>query len=326
MRRRELMLLFGGAMTATRALGAQQTATPVIGFLTTASPDRFAPNMAAIRQGLSEAGYIEGKNLAIEYRWAEGDYDRLPALAADLVGRRVDAIIATGGTVSARAAKNATATIPIISVIGGDPVAAGLIDSLARPGGNLTGVGIITVELMPKRFELLFELVPQATVIASLINPKNPNTERMVRDTQDAARGKGVQLPVLEASSVGSFEKAFAEPAQTGAGGLIVAADAFFNARREELVALAARQKVPATYEWREFVAAGGLSSYGPNILAIDRLVGIYAGKILGGARPADLPVQQPTKFDLVINLKTAKALGLTVPPSILARADEIIE
>jgi putative tryptophan/tyrosine transport system substrate-binding protein len=326
MRRRELLLLLGGATTAPRSLHSQQKPIPVIGFLSNASPDQYGPYMAAIRQGLSEAGYAEGQNLAIEYRWAEGDDDRLPALAADLVALKVDAIITTGGTVSALPAKNATATIPIVSVIGIDPVAAGLIDSLARPGGNLTGVAIITVELIPKRFELLFELVPQAAVIGLLVNPKNPNTERMVRDTREAARGKGVRLAVLEARSVGGFAKAFTDLGRTGAGGLVVAADPFFNVRREELVALAARQKVPAIYEWREFVDAGGLISYGPNLLAIDRLVGIYTGRILGGAKPADLPVQQPTTFELVINLKTANALGLTVSPSILARADEVIE
>ena len=327
MRRRNLLLMLGGALAVPRAPRAQQNAMPVIGFLTTVSPDpRYAPNLAAIREGLREAGYVEGQNLAIEYRWAEGNYDRLPALAAELVGLKVDAMITTGGTTSARAAKNATATIPIISVIGIDPVAAGLIDSLARPGGNLTGVGVITVELIPKRLELLVELVPWATVIALLVNPKNPNTERMVRDTQEAARGKGVHLPVLEASSVGSFEKAFAQIAQTGASGLVVAADPAFTAQREELVALAARQKIPAIYEWREFVEAGGLISYGPNLLAIDRLIGMYAGKILKGTKPADLPLQQPTRFELVINLQTAKELGLTLTQSILARADEVIE
>ena len=228
MRRREFAKLVA-ATALWPAVASAQKPMPVVGFLTTASPDRFAPNMAAIRRGLSETGYVEGQNLAIEYRWAEGNYDRLLALATDLVGLKVDAIITTGGTVSARAAKNATSTIPIASVIGGDPIAAGLIDSLARPGGNLTGVGIITVELMAKRFELLFELVSQATVIALLVNPKNPNTERMVRDTQQAARDKGVRLPVLEASSVGNLENAFAELAQTDASGLVVAADAFFQ-------------------------------------------------------------------------------------------------
>jgi ABC-type uncharacterized transport system substrate-binding protein len=324
-RRREFAKLVAATISWPMMASAQRP-IPVIGFLTTASPDRYAPYMAAIRRGLSEAGYVEGQNLAIEYRWAEGNYDRLLALAADLVGLKVDAIITTGGTLTARAAKNATSTIPIVSIIGVDPIAAGLIESLARPGGNLTGVSIITVELMAKRFELLLELVPQATVIALLVNPKNPNTERMVRDTQQVARDKGVRLPVLEASSVGSFENAFVELAQTGASGLVVAADSSFSAQREELVALAARQKVPATYEWRDYVAVGGLSSYGPNLMAIDRLVGLYAGRILSGAKPADLPVQQPTNFELVINLKTAKALGLTIPPLILARADEVIE
>jgi putative tryptophan/tyrosine transport system substrate-binding protein len=326
MRRRELMLLLGAAMSSTRPLRAQQKPMPVIGLLTAASPDRFAPNMAAIRRGLSEAGYVEGQNVTIEYRWAEGNNERLPVLAAELVGLKVEAIITTGGTPPARAAKNATATIPIISVIGIDPVAAGLIDSLARPGGNLTGVSVITVDLLPKRFELLLELVGGADVIAFLVNPKNPNTERMVRDIQEVARGKDVRLSVLEASSVGSFEKALVQIAQTGASGLVVAADPAFMAQREELVALAARQKIPAIYEWREFVEAGGLISYGPNLIAVDRLIGTYAGRILSGTKPADLPVQQPTTFELVINIKAAKALGLAIPATILTRADEIIE
>ena len=307
---------------------------PVIGFLGASSPGAFAPYAAAFRQGLSETGYVEGRNLTIEYRWAEGRYDRLPELAADLVRRKVEAIVATGGTVSALAAKSATSTIPIVFTIGGDPIAGGLVASLARPGGNLTGVSIQVIELMPKRLELLSELVPQARVIALLVNPNvgSANTERIIQVMQEAARGKGVQLPVLKAGAAGEFESAFASLAQLHAGALVVAADSvigpdpFFGGRREQLVGLAAHHAVPTIYFAREFVAAGGLISYGITVSAVYRQGGTYVGRILNGAKPADLPVQQPTKFELVINLKTAKALGLAVPPSIFARADEVIE
>ena len=327
MNRRELLTVLGGSAAVWPfAALAQQKAMPVVGFLSVASPEVYAPNVSAVRRGLAESGYVEGKNVGIEYRWGEGDYERLPALAAELVRRNVDVIIATGGTVSARAAKNATTAIPIIFVSGGDPVAAGLVASLARPGGNVTGVSIITVELMAKRLDLLTELVPQADTIAVLVNPNNPNTERMVRDTQDTARAKGVKVQVVNCGSAADFESAFANVAESRAGALAVAADAFFNTRHREIVALATRHKIPAIYEWREFVDAGGLASYGPNLLAIDRLAGIYAGRILAGVKAADLPVEQPTKFELVINLKTAKTLGLTVPQALLARADEVIE
>ena len=268
MRRRELMLLLGGAMTAPRALRAQQKAMPVIGFLGSASPGPSAPFVAAFRQGLSETGYVEGQNVAIEYRWAEGHYDRLPALAADLVGRKVDVIVASGGTSSALAAKSATSTIPIVFVSGGDPVADGLVASLARPGGNLTGFSILAVELMPKRLELLSELVPQARVIALLVNPNNPNAERIIRDVQEAARAKGVQLHILKAGTESEIDAAFASLVQLQAGALVVGTDPFFISRREQLVALAARHAVPAIYEWREFAAAGGLISYGPSLTA----------------------------------------------------------
>ena len=324
MNRRELIALVGaGLIVRPAAAGAQQKALPVIGFLGVNSPGAMASYAAAFHRGLSETGYVEGQNATIEHRWAEGHYDRLPALAADLVGRKVD-VIATSGA-GARAAKDATSTISIVSLVG-DPVATGLYASLARPGGNLTGVSPLTSELTPKRLELLSELVPQAGLIALLVNPNNPNIARDIKAMQEAARAKGVQLHILKAGAEGELETAFGSLVQQHAGALVVGADPFFNSRREELVALAARHAVPAIYEWRESVVAGGLISYGPSLTGIWREIGVYAGKILKGAKPADLPVQQPTTFELVVNLNTAKALGLTVPPSILSRADEVIE
>ena len=320
------MLPLGGAMTAARALRAQQKAMPVIGFLNSSSPGSRGPQVAAFRQGLSDIGYVDGKNVAIEYRWAEGRDDRLSALAADLVARKVDVIAATSGTPTILAAKSATSTIPIVFFGGGDLVAAGAVASLARPGGNLTGLSIMATELDPKRLELISQLVPQAGVIALLVNPNNPSSEPTIRDAQEAAGAKSLQLHILKAGAEGEFQTAFDSLAQLHAGALVVAADAFFFSRREQLVALAARHAVPAIYEFREFAAAGGLISYGPSLTGIYRQVGAYVGQILAGAKPADLPVQQPTKFELVINLKTAKALGLPIPPSILARADEVIE
>ncbi len=326
MRRRELLLLLSGALTAPRALGAQQKAMPVLGFLSSTSPGPYAPFVAAFRQGLSDTGYVEGQNVTIEYRWAEGSYDRLPALAADLVGRKVDLIAAAGGIPSALAAKTATSTIPIVFAVGTDPVGDGLVASLARPGGNLTGISFLLVELIPKRLELLSELVPRAGVIALLVNPNNANAEHIIRDVQEAARTKGVQLQILKAATEGEIDAAFATLVELKAGALIVGSDPFFNSRREQLVAQAARHAVPAIYEGRQFAAVGGLISYGTSLTAVYRQAGVYAGEILKGAKPADLPVEQPTTFELVINLKTAKALGLTVPQSILARADEVIE
>ncbi len=325
MRRRELLLLVGCAMTMVRPLAAEQKAMPVIGFLGGEAPSALAENLAAFRRGLSETGYIEGQNVAIEYHWADGRYDRLPALAADLVGSKVYVIV-TYGASAIQAAKSATLTIPVVFFGGGDLVAAGLVASLARPGGNLTGVSIMAPELNPKRLDLLSTLVPQAGVIALLVNPNNSSAERTIQDLQEAARAKGVHLAILKAGAEGDFETAFAALVQLGVGALAVGSDAFFFSRREQLVALAARHAVPAIYDAREFVTAGGLVSYGSSFTSSWPQVGIYAGKILKGANPADLPIQQPTRFELVINLKTAKALGLAIPQSILARADEIIE
>jgi putative ABC transport system substrate-binding protein len=326
MNRRELLLL-GAAMTAARTLRAQQKPVPVVGYLAFGTPDSAAPLVAALRQGLSEIGYVEGKNVAIEFRGAEGDYDRLPALAADLVARKVDVIVATAQSVLA--AKNATSTIPIVfaGLGGGDPVADGLVASLARPGGNLTGFSSLAIELNPKRLELLSELAPQARVMGLLLNTiNNPSAERIIRVAQEAARAKGVQLQILKASSESEIDAAFATLVQLHAGAGVVVAALFFGSRLEQLVALASRHAVPAIYPSRTFVTSGGLISYGPSLAGTWRQAGVYAGRILKGEKPADLPVQQPTTFELVVNLNTAKELGLTVPPAILARADEVIE
>ncbi len=326
MRRRDFIIFLAGAMAGwPLSARAQQKAMPVIGVLSAnSSSTSSGPFMGAFRQGLSEAGFVEGRNLAIEYRWAEGHYDRLPALAADLIGRKVDLIMANTPP-AALAAKSATSTIPIVFRGGADPVGDGLVASLARPGGNLTGVSIAD-DLTAKRLELLSELVPRAEVIALLVNPNLATAERVIRDVQKAARTKGLQLHVLKAGSESEIDTAFASLVKLHAGALVVGADPFLTGRREQLVALASRRAVPSIYAWREFAASGGLISYGPSLTSAFRLVGHYAGKVLKGAKPADLPVQQPTTFELVINLKTAKALGLTVPQSMLTRADEVIE
>jgi putative tryptophan/tyrosine transport system substrate-binding protein len=325
MNRREFLLVMGGALTASRPLHAQQKPMPVIGFLGSGSPGPSAPLVAKFHQGLNESGYVEGQTVAIEYRWAEGRYDRLPALAADLVTRKVEAII-TGGIPSTVAAKNATSTIPIVFLTGTDPVADGLIVSLARPSGNLTGFSVLNVDLMPKRLELLSELVPQTRVIALLVNPNNPNAESISGGVQEAARTRGMEVHVLGASTDSQIETAFGSLLPLQASALVVGGDPFFNSRSEQLAALASRHAVPAIYEYREFPDAGGLISYGPSLTATWRKVGTYVGRILHGEKPADLPVQQPTTIELVVNLNTAKALGLIIPPSILARAHEVID
>ena len=323
MDRRDFLLLLAAVLTAPRVLHAQQKPMPVIGFLGVGSPGSLAAPVAAFREGLSQTGWVEEQNVMIEYRWAEGRLDRLPALAAELVDRKVDVIAACGGTPAAVAAKSATSTIPIV-FSGGDPVERGLVAGLARPGGNLTGVS--SLDLSPKRLEMISELVPKARLIALLVNPNNAIAEAVIEHAQEAARTKRVQLHVLKASTESEIEAAFTTLAQTRVDGLIQPSDALFNSRLDQLVALASSHAVPTIYDWREYPAAGGLISYGPSLTGIFRQLGIYAGKILNGAKPADLPVQQPTKFELVVNLKTAQALGLTVPPSILARADEVIE
>jgi len=324
MRRRDFVIvLLGGAVFSSREGRTQQR---LIGFLSASSADAYAPFVAAFRSALNEAGYVEGRNLAIEYRWAEGHYDRLPELAADLVRSKPEVIVTSGGDIVIGAAKAAAAEIPIVFTSGGDPVARGFVAGLARPGGNMTGVSLLVIELVAKRLEFVQELVPDAAGVAGLVNPKNSNAGRNVAALQEAARAKGVQLHIVEASSEGDFETAFASLAALHAGALVVGADPFFNARRSQIVGLAARHSMPAIYEWREFVDAGGLISYGPSLPGVYRQMGAYVGRILGGEKPADLPVVQPTLFELVVNLKTAKTLGLAVPRSILARADEVIE
>jgi putative tryptophan/tyrosine transport system substrate-binding protein len=327
MKRRDVVFMLGGAVVGwPLTAGAQQMPMPVIGFLGAFGASMSAQielEQAAFRQGLSKTGYVEGQNVAIEYRQGEGHIDRLPALAADLVARKVDVIVTQGGDSTTLAAKQATSTIPILFHTVNDPVATGFVASLARPGGNLTGVSLMYAELMPKLLELLLEVVPQAGVIALLVNPDELSTERIIGQMQEAVRAKRVDLRVLKARNTESeTDAAFATLVQLQADGLVLGPIGF----RPQIAALASRHAVPAIALQRDFAIAGGLISYGPSLTAAYRLKGIYAGKILKGAKPADLPVQQPTTFELVVNLKTAEALGLKVPPSILARADEVIE
>jgi putative ABC transport system substrate-binding protein len=328
--RRELIILLGGAAaTWPLAARAQQPGIPVIGFLNAASPDLFAHIVHAFRLGLNEMGYVEGRNVAIEYRWAENQYDRLPALAAELVHRRVSVITTGSATLAALAAKAATTTIPIVFLTGADPVKLGFVTSLNRPGGNLTGVTTLNTEITPKRLEVLRELLPTTTIMAVLVNPtNNPATvETELRQAQEAADTLGVQvIHVLQASTERDLDNAFSTLIQRRAGGLVITPDTFFSGKSVELAALTSRHAVPTISPYRDFVTAGGLMSYGGSITELYRLVGVYTGRILKGEQPADLPVQQVTKVDFVINLKTAKALGLAVPPTLLARADEVIE
>jgi putative ABC transport system substrate-binding protein len=325
LRRREVITLLAGTAAWPLATRAQQPPMPVIGFLRPGSPEPNAYLVAAFRSGLGEIGYVEGQNVAIEFRWAERQYERLPAMATDLISRRVT-VIAAGSLPAALAAKAATSTIPIVFSVGVDPIAFGLVSSLNRPGGNATGVNNLNLELGPKQLEVLRELLPGATVVAALINPSNPNAETHSEDLRKAARTLGLQLHVLHASTEDDFDTAFATLNQIRARALVIGSDAFFVSRSELLGALSARHKVPAIYQFREFAAAGGLLSYGSSITDSYRQVGIYTGRILQGEQPANLPVQQSAKVELIINMKTAKTLGLTFPLTLLGRADEVIE
>jgi putative ABC transport system substrate-binding protein len=325
-RRREFITLLGGAAAWPLAANGQQ-ATPMIGYLGISSPEPFASRLQAFRYGLSETGYVEGRNVTIEYRWAEVQFDRLRALASDLVNRRPSTIVAAGSIAGALALKAATTTIPIIFETGADPVAAGLVPSLSRPGGNLTGVTSLNVEVNPKRLELLHELIPNARVVALLVNPASASiTQPLLPQMQAAARTLGLDLRIFEASRDSEIESAFTQLPQLGAGGLVVGSEPFFNSRNAQLATLALRFGVPTIFQSREFAAAGGLASYGGDVMESHRLSGHYAGRILKGEKPGDLPVQQVTKVELIINLKSAQVLGIDVPRQLIARADEVIE
>ena len=325
MRRRALLTLLGGAVAWPLAARAQRTST-VIGFLSSRSPGESEGVVAAFREGLRERGFVEGQNLTIAFRWAEGNYDRLPALAAELAGLRVALLFAAGGPPSALAAKAATSTIPIVFSAASDPVRLGLVASLNRPGGNVTGMSTLTTPLGAKGVALLKELAPKASVLAYLVNPSNPSGRLELKEATAAAQGLGVRLHVLNASTVSELDAAFASLAKLRADGIVVAGEPFFDSQREKIVALAAKYAIPASYAWRENVVAGGLMSYGASLTQSYRQAGVYAARILKGEKPADLPVMQPANFELVLNLKTAKTLGLTIPQSLLVRADEVIQ
>jgi putative tryptophan/tyrosine transport system substrate-binding protein len=327
MRRREFIRLVSSTVVVWPLIArAQQGAIPVIGFLNSASPQPFENYVAGFRAGLKETGYVDGQNVAIEFRWAEGHYDRLPGMAADLVRRKVAVLVATGGSPAVLAAKAATTTIPIAFTIGGDPVRLGIVTSLSRPGGNITGVDLFVNQMETKRLGLLRALVPKADLIAILLNPNNPIATDQMKEVQEVARATGQQIEILSASSESEINAAFATVVQLHAAAMLVCGDPFFNSQRDKIIALAARHAIPAIYEQREHALAGGLMSYGTSLSDGYRQVGIYTGRILKGEKPADLPVLQATKFEFVINLKTAKALGIEVPPNLSAAADEIIE
>ena len=326
MKRREFITLLGGAAAWPLGAHAQQAAMPVVGYLHSGSAEASSALVAAFRKGLSEAGFVEGQNVALEFRWAAGQEDRLREMAADLVRRRVAVIATPASTAGALAAKAATATIPIVFAVGGDPVAAGLVKSLNRPGGNVTGISFQTVELVGKELDLLRELAPQAKRFAALVNPNLVLAEANVKALQASAANLGVSVEILHASTVKEIDAAFADLAHEAGSALLISPDPFFTGRRAQLATLAARYAIPASYTVREFVETGGLMSYGPSFQNVYQLTGIYTGRVLKGDKPADLPVQQPTKFDLVINLTTARAIGITVPDKLLALADEVIE
>jgi ABC-type uncharacterized transport system substrate-binding protein len=326
MKRRDFITLLGGAAAWPLAALAQQPTMPIVGSLNAVSPQQWANYLAGFRRGLADQGFVEGDNVRFEYRWAHGRYDQLPALAADLVSRKVAVIFASGGVIGAQAAKAATTSIPIVFMSGLDPVHAGLVASMNRPGGNVTGVSLLADTLAAKRLEILKELVPKAHGLALLMNPNNPHDRPSLKEIQDAASIRGHPLRVFEATTESDIEAAFVEIATRKPDALLVSPDGFFNSRRDQIIAGAVRLQLPAMYGWREYPARGGLMSYGPSLFEQYRLAGDYAGRILKGAKPADLPVLQPTRFELVINLKAASALGLDVPTSILLRADEVIE
>jgi putative ABC transport system substrate-binding protein len=326
MRRRDFITLIGSAATWPLATRAQQPAMPVIGFMSARSPEDSVHLLEAFSRGLKEGGFVEGKTAAIEFRWARGDYSRLPTLAADLVSRQVAVIVAAGGDPSGLAAKAATTTIPIVFGIGGDPVKAGLVESFSRPGGNVTGVTLLTSLMEPKRLGLLRDLAPGVSVMGALVNPDFPPAALQLQQIEEAARGIGQRIVIAKASNDDALETAFASLVQQGAGVLLVASDPYFDTQRDRIIAFAARQRLPAIYQFREYAVAGGLLSYGVSITDAYRQYGVYAARILRGAKPAELPVLQPTKFELVINAKTAKALGVRIPDNVLSLTDELIE